>query len=242
MQDLNPPDNSKQTQLDNWVLKRSFPAWTAWLAILVLSSVVGILLRRAGFTLFKFSARDWPMGASILVWALFSLYWEAAARNAAAAAESEPRGSRRVHLFILTAAQLLIFLPVYGLRQRYLPASLMVSTAGLTLQLTSLLLAVRARQCLGRNWSGKIAINVDHVLVRNGPYRWLRHPIYTALLGMYAGTAIVWGNWHALIGLGLAVFAYLRKIRLEETNLHKAFGPGYEDYRRQTWALVPGLF
>jgi protein-S-isoprenylcysteine O-methyltransferase Ste14 len=185
---------------------------------------------------------DWPILVSMFVWALFGIYWEAAAKNVAPAKDSESDGSRRLHLFMLTAAQILIFFPVFGLRQRYLPASLLVTVIGLALQLMCLLLAVWARQCLGRNWSGKIAIKVDHVLVRRGPYRLLRHPIYSALLGMYAGTAVVWGELHGLIGLALAVLAYLRKVRLEEANLAKAFGAEYRDYRSKTWALFPGLY
>jgi protein-S-isoprenylcysteine O-methyltransferase Ste14 len=105
-----------------------------------------------------------------------------------------------------------------------------------------LLLAVWARRHLGRNWSGEIAIKVDHKLVRSGPYRVVRHPIYTALLGMYAGSAVVFGELHALLGLAMAVFAYGRKVNLEEANLMECFGADYRDYRSATWALLPGLF
>jgi protein-S-isoprenylcysteine O-methyltransferase Ste14 len=59
---------------------------------------------------------------------------------------------------------------------------------------------------------------------------------------MYAGTALVTGTWLAVAGFALAVFAYARKIRLEEANLNVAFGAEYETYRRESWALVPGLF
>jgi protein-S-isoprenylcysteine O-methyltransferase Ste14 len=105
-----------------------------------------------------------------------------------------------------------------------------------------LALAIWSRRCLGRYWSGKITIKVEHRLVRSGPYRVVRHPIYTALLSLYAGTAIVSGELHALIGLALVIYAYLRKIRLEEANLMKAFGAEYRDYRRETWDLLPGVF
>jgi len=44
------------------------------------------------------------------------------------------------------------------------------------------------------------------------------------------------------VGFALAVFAYWRKIRLEEKNLAVAFGPAYADYRDKTWALVPGVY
>ena len=79
-------------------------------------------------------------------------------------------------------------------------------------------------------------------MIRSGPYKLLRHPIYTGLLAMYAGTALVTGRWLAIIGLALAVFAYWRKIRLEEANLNVAFGADYDAYRRETWALLPGVF
>jgi protein-S-isoprenylcysteine O-methyltransferase Ste14 len=59
---------------------------------------------------------------------------------------------------------------------------------------------------------------------------------------MYAGPALVTGEWLALIGVAIAALAYWRKIRLEEANLETAFGTDYEAYRRETWALVPGVF
>jgi len=105
-----------------------------------------------------------------------------------------------------------------------------------------LFLAIWARRALGRNWSGEISIKVEHQLVRSGPYKLLRHPIYTGLLAMYAGAALVTGTWLAILGLAMAAFAYWRKIRLEEENLNVAFGAEYDAYRRETWALVPGLF
>jgi protein-S-isoprenylcysteine O-methyltransferase Ste14 len=190
----------------------------------------------------KPSPRDWPLWATLAGWLLFSIYWDVAAKNTAPAASSESRGSRILHVFLTNAALLLILVPVHGLRQRYLPASPIVPAAGLIVQAMSLLLAVWARRHLGRNWSGEITIKVDHKLVRSGPYRVVRHPIYTALLGMYAGSAAVSGELHALLGLALAAFAYVRKIRLEEAVLMESFGADYRDYSRTTRALAPGLF
>lgn len=188
------------------------------------------------------SPRDWPFWATVGMWLLFSIYWEVAAKNAAPSASSESRGSRRLHVFLANTALFLILVPVHGLRQRYLPASPLVIAAGLTVQAIGVLLAVWARRHLGRNWSGEITIKVDHKLVRTGPYRVVRHPIYTALLGMYAGSAAVSGELHALLGLALAAFAYVRKIRLEEAVLTASFGADYRDYCRTTRALAPGLF
>jgi protein-S-isoprenylcysteine O-methyltransferase Ste14 len=182
------------------------------------------------------------MMVSIAMWCVIEIYWDVARKKAAPASSSESRASRWRHLLLTSAAQILIFLPVHGLRQRYLPASAIVTAAGLTLNTMGLALAIWSRRCLGRYWSGEITIKVEHRLIRSGPYRILRHPIYTALLSLYLGTAIVSGELHALIGWVLVLLAYLRKIRLEEANLMKAFGPEYRDYRADSWALLPGVF
>jgi protein-S-isoprenylcysteine O-methyltransferase Ste14 len=179
--------------------------------------------------------------AAIGGWAAFSLYWEAAAKDAAAAKSSESRASRGLHVFLANAALLLELAPIRGLG-RFLPLSSWIMAAGLGVEAAGLILALWARRHLGRNWSGEIAIKVEHQLIRSGPYRRLRHPIYTGLLAMYAGSALVTGEWLAVAGFAMAGFAYARKIRLEEASLHVAFGAAYDAYRRKTWALVPGLF
>jgi protein-S-isoprenylcysteine O-methyltransferase Ste14 len=184
----------------------------------------------------------WPLWVSGAVWVLFSIYWEIAAKNAAHEKSSEPSASRGLHVFMANVALLLLYVPVPGLTRRYLPTPQVFVPIGLTIEVCGLLLAIWARRHLGRNWSGRITIKVDHELVKSGPYRLVRHPIYTALLSMYGGTALVSGEWHALLGFVLAVLAYWRKIRMEEENLAVAFGAAWGDYRRSTWSLVPGLF
>jgi protein-S-isoprenylcysteine O-methyltransferase Ste14 len=182
------------------------------------------------------------MLASIVLWCLFSIYWEYEAKNSAPPIVSESHLSRWLHLALVNGAQILLFVEVHGLGRRYLPASTILAAIGLVIEATGAALAVWARRCLGRNWSGRIAMNVEHKLVRSGAYRTVRHPIYTGLLGMYAGTALVSGEMHALIGLVLAVLAYLRKVRLEEANLLRGFGADYAEYKGGTWALIPGVY
>jgi protein-S-isoprenylcysteine O-methyltransferase Ste14 len=184
----------------------------------------------------------WPIIASVVIWCLVSIYWEIAAKTRSEASSQESRGSRRVHVVLVSVAQLLLFFRVPGLNGNWLPVSLIAVVAGLAIEAGGFLLAVWARRVLGKHWSGEITIKVDHELVRTGPYRYVRHPIYTALLLMYLGAAIVSGEWHALLGFVLAVIAYWRKIRLEEANLRRAFPNDYEEYCRQTRALAPGIF
>ena len=185
---------------------------------------------------------DWPGLASLLPWIAFSLYWEMEAKNSAPAVKSESKASRSVHVVLTNVALLLIIAPIRPLNQRLIPDVMVVKLIGLALECAGLALAIWARRVLGRNWSGEITIKENHELVRTGPYAIVRHPIYTALLAMYVGTAIVFGEMHALIGLLVGIIAYLRKTRMEETNLDNAFGQRYDEYRKETWAIVPGVY
>jgi protein-S-isoprenylcysteine O-methyltransferase Ste14 len=178
---------------------------------------------------------------SLAIWILVSVYWEVSARKAGDRVRSEATASRLVHVFLVGLAQILLFAPIPGLRVRFLPETLGLVILGLAIQLASALLAVWARRRLGRNWSGAIATVADQQLVRSGPYRVVRHPVYTGLLGLYLGTALVSGELHALLGLILVLIAYWRKIRMEESHLRELFGRAYEEYRTTTWALVPGV-
>ena len=185
-----------------------------------------------------------PLGMwlSVGLWMLFSVYWSIAAKDSAATKTSESGTSRQLHLITVNVALLLLVLPVPGLTRRFLPASYLLVAAGLAIQAAFVLLAVWARRHLGSNWSGEVRIAAEHKLVRSGPYRFIRHPIYTAVLGMYCGTALVSGEIHALIALAVVILAYWRKIHLEERALREAFGADHEAYRRESWAWIPGVY
>ena len=182
-----------------------------------------------------------PLWISGLLWIAFIVYWSAAARDSAPAASAESPASRQLHSLLLNGAIVLGFLRFAPLDRRWLPERPWLAPAGLSLQLASALLAIWARRHLGRNWSGAVQTKVDHQLVRSGPYRFVRHPIYTGMLGMIAGTALVSGEWHGLLGVGLMAAAYARKIRMEEQRMRETFGPEWEEWRRHSWALIPGL-
>jgi protein-S-isoprenylcysteine O-methyltransferase Ste14 len=184
-----------------------------------------------------------PVWVSAFLWIAFIIYWNAAATNAAPTLSAESPRSRQIHVYLLWGSILLaLVLSFPPLDRRWLPASPILAPIGLALQSGSILLAVWARRHLGRNWSGAIATKAGHQLVRTGPYRSVRHPIYTGMLGMFLGTAFVSGELHALLALAVMGLAYWRKIRLEEQRLGEVFGAAYDSYRRDSWSLVPGLF
>ncbi|MGA3211626.1 MAG: isoprenylcysteine carboxylmethyltransferase family protein [Terriglobales bacterium] len=183
------------------------------------------------------------MSPALMLWMIFGVYWSIAARNSAPAESSESRVSTYFHQLVLAAALFLLFAPAPGLTGWFLPQRFHFLVAvGVIVQAGFLLLAVWARRHLGRNWSAEVRIGEGHELVRSGPYRLIRHPICTAMLGMFLGTGIASSQYHALLGLAILVVAYLRKTRLEEQILLKAFGADFEVYQRSSWALVPLVF
>ena len=174
-----------------------------------------------------------PAILSLLEWSIFALYWDAAARNSSPWVASESAQSRRLHVTLLNTAFILSVVPILGSHWK-LPLGVGGAWTGMFVQSASLTLAVWARRHLASCWSGEVTIKSDHVLIRTGPYRWIRHPIYTALLGVFLGSSLV--SYRGL-GLAIACCAYLRTIRIEERYLQSAFGPEYEAYRRRTGAL-----
>lgn len=180
---------------------------------------------------------------AMLLWVIFFIYWGIASRNQAPTQSAESVGSTYLHQSILGVSLLLLFLQVPGLTGWYIPQRFQAAVAiGGVVQAAFVLLAAWARRHLGRNWAAEVRIGEGHELVRTGPYRWVRHPIYTAMLGMFTGTAIASGQYHALLGVVLLFVAYIRKTRLEEEILSRTFPTDYEAYRRTTWRLVPPVY
>jgi protein-S-isoprenylcysteine O-methyltransferase Ste14 len=222
--------------------------WRAQVIQIVIFGAVGALVatrltqsaHQAGWS--QMIAHAWPFYASVALWIAFSIYWGAAARSASTVRSSESRRSRAFHMLLLNGSLVLIYIPLPGLRGRFVPDTQLVHITGIAIQAVFVLFAVWARRHLGRNWSGEVTVKVDHELVRSGPYRRIRHPIYTAMFGMYAGAAIAIGEVHSLVALGILMLAYGRKIGLEETALASEFGSVYDDYRRHSWAVVPPIW
>lgn len=173
------------------------------------------------------------------VWIGFLTYWSAAAWRHVEKRSEESAESRALHRNLLNLGLLLLFVSIPGLRWRFLPPS---GPVGLTVMAAATLLHVWARVHLGRNWTSEVAIQQDHQLVTSGPYRLVRHPVYTALIALALGTAIVSGRIVSLLGAAMIVVAYARKLRLEEKGLSSTFGARWDEYRRRSWALLPWIF
>ena len=183
-----------------------------------------------------------PIIASL--WLAWAIIWLVAAGSAKTTRRRESLRSQALHrLPLFIAAALMIWrrpLPP-PLMERFLPATPAVAALGVIMVAAGLGFAVWARWYLGANWSGMVTVKVQHELIRTGPYRYVRHPIYTGLLLAIAGTAAALGEWRDAIAFGLAFFAFIVKSRVEERWMGETF-PEYESYRRATAALVPFIY
>jgi protein-S-isoprenylcysteine O-methyltransferase Ste14 len=112
---------------------------------------------------------------------------------------------------------------------------------GLVLLVVSALFTIWARLALGTSWSVGPRILGDHRLRTTGPYGVTRHPIYTGLMGMVVGTAVISGVLASvLVVVGVAAVVEL-KIWREEALLEATFPDEYPGYRRRVPQLIPGL-
>jgi protein-S-isoprenylcysteine O-methyltransferase Ste14 len=93
---------------------------------------------------------------------------------------------------------------------------------------------------LGKSFHSLVVVKEDHVLVETGPYRWIRHPIYTAYLLSYPGGGLLASNW-VLTVIPAAAYAILVAIRMgqEETSLEELYGQKYVEYKKRTGRLAP---
>jgi protein-S-isoprenylcysteine O-methyltransferase Ste14 len=204
------------------------------LILLAVLSVVGWLV---------YNARPRPtILISAGLWLTYNFIVSIGLRKRPDAKSAESRKSRAVHEFLLLAGLVLLFTPIPGLTGHFVPDTLMTAAIGLGIQLAGMLFYFWSRTYLGRLWSGQIVIMQDHRLIETGPYRLLRHPLYTGFIGMFVGTAIVSGQYHALVGIALCIIAYARKIRLEEAALREEFGEEFDAYRQKRWAFIPWVY
>jgi len=117
----------------------------------------------------------------------------------------------------------------------YLPPLLAVALAA-----ASLWMARASLHTLGKEWSLEARVVEDHRLVTAGPYRLVRHPIYSAMLGMLIATGIAVSHWIGLLsGVVILSLGTWIRVRSEERLLRTEFGAAYDDYARRVPALVP---
>jgi protein-S-isoprenylcysteine O-methyltransferase Ste14 len=170
-----------------------------------------------------------------VVWIVFWIYWLASA----ATSKTSVRGGWRTRLTGVSVVAVIVIANAFrgdGLAVH----SVVLAAIGAALFVGGIALAVWARLHLGRNWGMPMTQRAEPVLVTSGPYRFVRHPIYSGLLTAMLGTVLV----NNLLGLTvvavlIAYFYYCGTV--EERNLATTFPAAYPQYRGRTKMLIPFL-
>ena len=180
----------------------------------------------------------------LIPWYLFVIVWIVAGLWVKTTKTSEPLSSRLAYGSLMAVGFYLLFShrPLVGLLgRRFIKDAHGILIAAIVLTFAGVALSIWARLILGENWSAKVTRKVDHELIRSGPYAFVRHPIYSGLLLATIGTAIFVGEYRGLIAVPLVLLSESIKARREERFMIEEFGQTYQDYREQTWFIVPGF-
>jgi protein-S-isoprenylcysteine O-methyltransferase Ste14 len=177
-------------------------------------------------------------------WAIWVLLWLLTAFFSKAVKRRETARQRLQHMIPAMLGFLLIFrqdLGVPGLSRRIFPDNPVLMLACVVATISGLLFSVWARLALGSNWSGTVTIKANHQLIRRGPYRLIRHPIYTGMLPALLATAVTQRQVSGILGFLVVSFALYRKALREESFLSQEFGDAFAEHQRHTGMFLPRI-
>ncbi len=154
-------------------------------------------------------------------------------------AVDEPPHARRIHLVALAGAFTLLVPPSPGAHISGPRYSRLLAAMGLGVEMAGFAMAFWARATLGQYWTGRVALTAEQPLLRTGPYRYIRHPLYTGLLAAVLGQAFVLARPRGFAAFALLAFAYRRKVSYEEDALQRHFGTEYAQYSAAVPPFLP---
>jgi protein-S-isoprenylcysteine O-methyltransferase Ste14 len=184
-------------------------------------------------------------GATIFCWAVLLLYWFANAQKVKAAAHTQTRISRYIYMFFFISAFVIVYtrgLAIGILGYQLIPANTVSGVVGMVICISGVAFAIWARKTLGDNWSAQVTLKKEHELVQKGPYKFVRHPIYTGFEIGLLGVAITIGQLKGLVGLSIAFFCHYYKTTMEEKIMYSEFGEQYAEYAKRVKRLIPFVF
>ena len=168
-------------------------------------------------------------------WAAFWLYW---LTRAFSMKRGRVSWSRELRIRAILAVVVILLIRLGAFRGHGLDTDPWRAAVGLALFASGLGFAIWARAHIGRNWATPMTEKPDTELVTSGPYRLVRHPIYSGILTAAAGTAVAL-SWPWLIAVALAGVYFIYSATVEERHLTDRFPDDYPAYKRSTKMLVP---
>jgi len=121
------------------------------------------------------------------------------------------------------------------------PLPVWLRWTGVGFALIAGLLLVWMFRTLGRNLTDTVVTRKQHTLVTTGPYRWVRHPLYSSAALAIVGNSLVAANWFFFVAGCLGFLLLVMRTRKEEQNLIARFGDDYRNYMQRTGRFVPRL-
>jgi protein-S-isoprenylcysteine O-methyltransferase Ste14 len=149
------------------------------------------------------------------------------------------------------AVRLVLALPLYGAIFSYLINPRWMEWAsfalpewarwvGVALGLLMVPMAYWVFSSIGRNVSETVLTKEHHELVTHGPYRWIRHPLYTMGIALIIAIGLMAANWFILLFALIGIIAIrLVVVPIEEQALLAKFGDEYRDFMGSTGCLLP---
>jgi protein-S-isoprenylcysteine O-methyltransferase Ste14 len=177
------------------------------------------------------------------LWLIFVFAWQLSERRTVPTIATPGRRRERVYLLVISAALVMIVVAPVTLKAGRIWVNLpLLDWTGLLVIAAGVALCWWARLHLGRLWSAEVTYKQGHRLVDSGPYRLVRHPIYTGFIMMYVGLAILCATLLALAGVLVMTVGLWLKARLEEQFLFEELGPViYGAYQARTPMFVPRM-
>jgi len=171
-----------------------------------------------------------------LLWTIYIVYWIVSARKVKRDIRREGGWWARLATTIIIGVILGFIAPVF--LKPFFSQNTVVSIIALILTVVGIGLAIWARYHLGANWSSRPSIKEGHELITSGPYRFIRHPIYSGLLLAFIGTALINGLIWSFIFIAIAL-NLIPKVLTEERLMTQQFPEQYPEYKKKTKALIP---
>ena len=183
-----------------------------------------------------------PLLAAFWAWLLLLAYWTIASLFVRKTKSSESILQRLKHWIPMVLAFFLIFNRhrVFFLYGKIYETnwSNWIVYPGLLMTAGGFAIAIWARISLGRYWSGIITLKEGHKIIAAGPYRFVRHPIYTGWLLAAPGSAIIAGTIDGFVGVELLALAFVLKIHMEERLLTAELGDEYRQYMEKVPSTI----
>jgi protein-S-isoprenylcysteine O-methyltransferase len=155
---------------------------------------------------------------------------------------TDDRGSLRLIAVVLPLSWWIGIAMIWIVPQASLGSSAVLA-AGLFMMIAAQLLRWWSVATLGRLFTVNVAIREGHRLIDCGPYHYVRHPSYTAILLFHLGTALCLCNFLSLVVLSVPItVTLLNRVRVEEDVLRSGLGVAYRDHMTRTKRLIPGLY